>query len=93
MPDVLNLISRIVLSAVFIVYGYLAFADVKAWVNFNQVALKRFFDVVGGGMAPPTWFGYLIATGRRTCNPGGFQDPLGRLCVRRLSPPRRLLCA
>src|SRR5260370_37891591 len=62
MPDVLNLISRIVLSAVFIVYGYLAFADVKAWVNFNQAALKRFFDVVGGGMAPPTWFGYLIAT-------------------------------
>jgi putative oxidoreductase len=61
MADVLNLISRIVLSAVFIVYGYLAFADVKAWVNFNQAALKRFFDVVGG-MAPPTWFGYLIAT-------------------------------
>jgi hypothetical protein len=42
MPDVLNLISRIVLSAAFIVYGYLAFADVKAWVNFNQAALKRF---------------------------------------------------
>jgi putative oxidoreductase len=62
MPDVLNLISRIVLSAVFIVYGYLAFADVKAWGNFNQTALKRFFDIVGGGMAPPTWFGYLIAT-------------------------------
>src|SRR6266404_71963 len=62
MPVVLNLISRIVLSAVFIVYGYLAFADVKAWVNFNQVALKRFFYIVAGGMATPTWFGYLIAT-------------------------------
>jgi len=62
MSDALNLISRILLSAVFIVYGYLAFADLKAWVNFNQPALKRFFDIVAGGMAPPTWFGYVIAT-------------------------------
>ena len=58
MSDVLNLISRILLSAVFIVYGYLAFADVNAWLNFNQGALKRFFGIVAGGMAPPTWFGY-----------------------------------
>src|SRR5207248_8716540 len=57
----LNLIARILLAAVFIVYGYLAFADVTAWVNFNQAALKRFFDLVGAGMAPPIWFGYLIA--------------------------------
>src|SRR5437867_8688104 len=62
MSDALNLISRVLLSAVFMVYGYLAFADVKAWLNFNQSALKRFFDLVAGGMAPPTWFGYLIAT-------------------------------
>ena len=62
MSDFLNLISRILLSAVFIVYGYLAFADVNAWVKFNQAALKRFFDMVAGGMAPPTWFGYVIAT-------------------------------
>ena len=62
MSDVLNLISRMLLSAVFIVYGYLAFADVNAWVKFNQAALKRFFDMVAGGMAPPTWFGYVIAT-------------------------------
>ena len=61
MSDVLNLISRMLLSAVFIVYGYLAFADVNAWMKFNQAALKRFFDMVAGGMAPPTWFGYLIA--------------------------------
>jgi putative oxidoreductase len=61
MSDVLNLISRILLSAVFIVYGYLAFADVNASLNFNQGALKRFFGIVAGGMAPPTWFGYLIA--------------------------------
>jgi len=62
MSDALTLISRILLSAVFIVYGYLAFTDINAWLNFNQAALKRFFDLVGGGMAPPTWFGYLIAT-------------------------------
>ncbi|SRR6266545_1825198 len=61
MSDALNLISRILLSAVFIVYGYLAFADINAWLNFNQAALKRFFDLVAGGAAPPTWFGYFIA--------------------------------
>jgi putative oxidoreductase len=61
MSDALNLVSRILLSVVFIVYGYLAFADVNAWMKFNQAALKRFFDMVAGGMAPPTWFGYLIA--------------------------------
>ena len=62
MSDALNLVSRILLSAVFIVYGYLAFADINPWMKFNQAALKRFFDMVAGGMAPPTWFGYLIAT-------------------------------
>lgn len=46
----------------FIVYGYLAFSDVSVWSTFNQAALKRFFDMVGGGMVPPTWFGYVIAT-------------------------------
>ena len=43
-------------------YGYLAFADVNTWLTFNQGALKRFFDMVAGGMAPPAWFGYVIAT-------------------------------
>src|SRR5215813_8801999 len=62
MSDILNLIARILLSAVFIVYGYLAFADINAWLTFNQAALKRFFDLVAGGVAPPTWFGYFIAT-------------------------------
>ena len=62
MSDALSLVSRILLSAVFIVYGYLAFSDVNVWSTFNQAALKRFFDMVAGGMAPPTWFGYLIAT-------------------------------
>ena len=61
MSDALNLISRVLLSAVFIVYGYLAFADINSWLNFNQAALKRFFDLVAGGLTPPTWFGYFIA--------------------------------
>ena len=42
MSDALNLISRILLSAVFIVYGYLAFADVKAWVNFQSTRAQTF---------------------------------------------------
>jgi putative oxidoreductase len=62
MSDTTNLISRILLSSVFIVYGYLAFSNVNAWLTFNQAALKRFFDMVAGGAAPPTWFGYFIAT-------------------------------
>ncbi len=60
MSDALNLVARVLLSAVFIVYGYLAFADVNAWLSFNQTALKRFFDLVAA-LPPPTWFGYLIA--------------------------------
>jgi hypothetical protein len=61
MSDILNLIARILLSTVFIVYGYLAFADINAWLNFNQAALKRFFDLVAGGLAPPTWFGLSLS--------------------------------
>src|SRR5713101_2622043 len=62
MNDTINLISRVLLSAVFIVYGYLAFSDINAWLNFNQAALNRSMAMVAGGAAPPTWFGYLIAT-------------------------------
>src|SRR5260370_14714923 len=61
MSDASNLISRILLSAVIIVYGYLAFADVKSSINFNQAAINRFFDIVAGGIAPATWFAYVIA--------------------------------
>jgi uncharacterized membrane protein YphA (DoxX/SURF4 family) len=46
MSDILNLIARILLSAVFIVYGYLAFAGIDAWVNFNQAALLILSRVV-----------------------------------------------
>jgi len=45
MPDVVNLVGRFLLSAVFIVYGYLALSDIHAWLNFNQGAFKRFFGM------------------------------------------------
>jgi putative oxidoreductase len=61
MNDAFTLIARILLSAVFIVYGALAFSDISSWLTANQAALNRFFDLVAGGMAPPMWFGYFIA--------------------------------
>jgi putative oxidoreductase len=60
MSDLGKLISRVLLSSVFIFYGYSALTNVNGWMKFNQAALKRFFDMIGGGSAP-LWFGYLIA--------------------------------
>src|SRR5258708_7194562 len=59
MSDVVNLISRVLLSAVFIVYGYAKLVDVMSIVN--NPGTKRFMDTVAGGMPAPTWLGYLIA--------------------------------
>ena len=59
--DAVTLLSRVLLAAVFIVYGYLAVSDITAWLNFNQAAFKRFFGMVGGGIATPIWFAYLVA--------------------------------
>jgi putative oxidoreductase len=58
MSDVVSLISRILLSAVFIVYGWIKFANVDSILN--NPGTKKFMELVGGG-APPTWLGYLIA--------------------------------
>ena len=58
MSDVVSLISRILLSAVFIVYGWLKFANVDSILN--NPGTKKFMELVGGGAAP-TWLGYLIA--------------------------------
>ena len=58
MSDVVSLISRILLSAVFIVYGWIKFTNVDSILN--NPGTKKFMDLVGGG-APPTWLGYLIA--------------------------------
>jgi putative oxidoreductase len=59
MQDIVILLSRILMSAVFIVYGWMKFMDVSAIVN--NPGTKRFMDLVAAGTAAPTWLGYLIA--------------------------------
>ncbi len=58
MSDVVNAISRVLLSAVFILYGYLKFVDVTTIIN--NPGTKRFMDLVAAGAAAPAWLGYLI---------------------------------
>jgi putative oxidoreductase len=59
MSDVVNVISRVLLSAVFIVYGFSKFIDVASITN--NPGTKRFMDLLAGGAPTPTWLGYLIA--------------------------------
>jgi putative oxidoreductase len=59
MSDLVSLISRILLSAVFIVYGYIKFVNVDSILG--NPGTKKFMELVAGGAAPPTWLGYLIA--------------------------------
>jgi len=59
MSDVICLISRILMSAVFVVYGYLKFVDVGSILN--NAGTKRFMDLVASGAPAPSWLGYLIA--------------------------------
>jgi len=59
MSDIVILVSRILMSAVFIVYGGLKFMDVTSIIS--NPGTKRFMDLVASGAAAPTWLGYLIA--------------------------------
>ena len=59
MSDIVILLSRILMSAVFIVYGSMKFMDVTSILN--NPGTKRFMDLVASGAAAPTWLGYLIA--------------------------------
>jgi|EndMetStandDraft_3_1072993.scaffolds.fasta_scaffold1154913_1 putative oxidoreductase len=59
MTDIVNLISRVLLSAVFIAYGTFKFMDVASITN--NPGTKRFMDLIAAGAATPTWLGYLIA--------------------------------
>ena len=59
MSDVVTLISQILMSLVFIVYGYLKFVDVSAIIN--NAGTKRFMELVAAGAPAPSWLGYLIA--------------------------------
>ena len=60
MHDRIALISRVLMSVVFIVYGYLKFADVTTQI-LNLGGTKRFMEMVASGAAAPAWLGYLIA--------------------------------
>jgi putative oxidoreductase len=59
MSDFVSLISRLLMSSVFILYGYYKFADVNSILN--NAGTKRFMEMVASGAAAPTWLGYLIA--------------------------------
>jgi putative oxidoreductase len=59
MSDIVILLSRILMSAVFIVYGSMKFMDVTSILN--NPGTKRFMDLVASGAAAPTWLGYVIA--------------------------------
>jgi putative oxidoreductase len=59
MSDIVIFMSRILMSAVFIIYGALKFMDVSSILN--NPGTKRFMDLVASGAPAPTWLGYLIA--------------------------------
>jgi putative oxidoreductase len=59
MSDTHTLLSRLLLSAVFIVSGAYKFMDVGRILGNDGT--KRFMELVAPGMAPPTALGYVIA--------------------------------
>src|ERR1700722_3490154 len=59
MSDIAIFASRILMSAVFIVYGTLKFMDVSSIIN--SPGTKRFMDLIASGAPAPAWLGYLIA--------------------------------
>jgi putative oxidoreductase len=59
MSDIVIFASRVLMSAVFIVYGTLKFMDVSSILN--SPGTKRFMDLIASGAPAPTWLGYLIA--------------------------------
>jgi putative oxidoreductase len=59
MSGSVNVLSRALMAAVFIVYGYFKFIDVTSILN--NPGTKRFMDLVAAGTPAPAWLGYLIA--------------------------------
>ena len=59
MSDFVNLIARVLMSALFIVYGYFKFADVTTFTNL--LGAKRFMEIFASGAPVPSWLGYTIA--------------------------------
>jgi putative oxidoreductase len=58
MSNLIALIGRICMSAVFIVYGIPKVMDSASVMN--HAGAKRFFDLVLSGTPVPSWFGYFI---------------------------------
>jgi len=58
MSDFGKLISRVLMAAVFIVYGYMKLMDVSGILG--NPGVKKFMDLVMPGSAPPEYLGYLI---------------------------------
>jgi putative oxidoreductase len=59
MEDFIILVSRIMMSAFFVVYASSELLDVRTFVN--HPATKRFMELLGAGGAAPIWFAYLMA--------------------------------
>ena len=65
MSDFIALISRFLMSAVFIVYGYAKFMNVGSILNNDGTKRLMNYLAQAGAVAPgtaaPTWVGYLVA--------------------------------
>jgi putative oxidoreductase len=59
MSDAANLVSRMLLSAVFIFSGYLKFVNVTTITD--NPGTKRIMDLVAAGAPAPVWLSYLPA--------------------------------
>jgi putative oxidoreductase len=59
MSDFLALLSRVLLSLVFILSGYAKAMDPTGIMN--NAGTKHFMEMVAGGAPAPIWLGYLIA--------------------------------
>lgn len=60
MSDIVIFLSRVLMSAVFIVYGALKFMDVSSIIN--SAGTKRFMDLIASGAPAPTWCQYYPET-------------------------------
>ena len=77
MSNVLLLVSRVLLAALFIVFGFIKFQNISFFLNLREI--KQVTELVGIGPSP-LWFGYLVATIEVLGGIAiliGYQDPMG----------------
>ena len=53
------LVSRVLLAALFIVFGFIKFQNISFFLNLREI--KQVTKLMGAGPSP-LWFGYLVAT-------------------------------